>query len=92
MEEADTLCTRISIMKRGRMRATGTQLHLKNRFGSGYKLSINVPDTKVSVLSLSLEAGRQLMDFHLLFANSLSRPMRSSKGRCVPKPRCHRTV
>ena len=42
MEEADTLCTRIGIMAKGRLRCIGTQQHLKNRFGDGYKLSVQI--------------------------------------------------
>ena len=34
MEEADTLCDRIGIMARGRLRCLGTQQHLKSAFGS----------------------------------------------------------
>jgi ABC-type multidrug transport system ATPase subunit len=40
MEEADALCHRIGIVSRGRLRCVGTQLDLKHRFGSGYKLSV----------------------------------------------------
>ena len=40
MEEADALCGRIGIMARGTLRVIGTNLHLKNKFGSGYKLEI----------------------------------------------------
>jgi len=45
MEEADTLCTRIGIVAGGRLRAVGSQLKLKKRWGEGYRLSLilNVP-------------------------------------------------
>lgn len=42
MEEADTLCTRIGIMALGELQCVGSQVHLKNRFGEGYKLTINL--------------------------------------------------
>jgi ABC-type multidrug transport system ATPase subunit len=42
MEEADALASRIGIMANGRMQCIGSQLHLKNRFGDGYELSISV--------------------------------------------------
>jgi len=42
MEEADTLCSRIGIVSRGSLRCLGSQLHLKNRFGEGYKLTVNI--------------------------------------------------
>jgi ABC-type multidrug transport system ATPase subunit len=37
MEEADALGDNIGIMSAGRLRAMGTSLFLKNRFGSGYQ-------------------------------------------------------
>jgi ABC-type multidrug transport system ATPase subunit len=40
MEEADTLGDRIAIMGNGRMKCTGTQAHLKNKFGTGFKLTV----------------------------------------------------
>lgn len=40
MEEADALCGRIGIMAHGRLRCLGTSLHLKNKFGGGYKLEV----------------------------------------------------
>ncbi len=40
MEEADALCTRVGIMAEGSLKAIGTQLHLKNKFGYGYRLQI----------------------------------------------------
>lgn len=46
MEECEALCTKIAIMRSGRLRCLGSVQHLKNRFGAGY------------VLSLRLEAAR----------------------------------
>merc|ERR1712025_1158412 len=40
MDEADALCGRIGIMSHGLMRCIGTNLHLKNRYGNGYKVEI----------------------------------------------------
>lgn len=40
-EEADALCTRIGIMGFGQLRCIGTQVHLKNKFGDGFKLTLN---------------------------------------------------
>ncbi|EFJ52653.1 hypothetical protein VOLCADRAFT_85850 [Volvox carteri f. nagariensis] len=42
MEEADILGDRIAIMARGKLRCIGTSLRLKQRFGSGYTLSVSV--------------------------------------------------
>ncbi|KAJ3214066.1 hypothetical protein HDU67_002110 [Dinochytrium kinnereticum] len=40
MEEADELGDQICIMHQGRLRASGSSLFLKNRFGKGYQLTI----------------------------------------------------
>lgn len=42
MEEADILGDRIGIMARGKLCCLGSGLHLKHKFGSGYRLSIQV--------------------------------------------------
>ena len=44
MEEADALCGRIGIMAYGRLKCLGTSLHLKNKFGEGYKMEITYRD------------------------------------------------
>ncbi|KAF9962998.1 hypothetical protein BGZ65_006714 [Modicella reniformis] len=40
MEEADILSDRIAIMTTGRLRCIGTSLHLKELYGSGFRLNI----------------------------------------------------
>jgi len=40
MEEAEALCTRTAIMARGQLRALGTPLHLKAKFGAAWRLSL----------------------------------------------------
>merc|ERR1712216_665157 len=40
MEEADALCGRIGIMTTGALRCIGSPLHLKNKFGKGYQLTL----------------------------------------------------
>ncbi len=40
MEEADMLGDHIAIMKRGEFCCMGTALHLKNKFGSGYRVTV----------------------------------------------------
>lgn len=44
MEEADILGDEIAIMARGWIKAFGTSLRLKQRFGSGYHLSVAISD------------------------------------------------
>ncbi|RHZ80225.1 hypothetical protein Glove_138g24 [Diversispora epigaea] len=40
MEEADVLGDRICVMAHGRLRAIGNSIHLKNKFGAGYRISL----------------------------------------------------
>lgn len=49
MDEADALCGRIGIMSHGLMRCIGTNLHLKNRYGNGYKLEIRFDPERVKL-------------------------------------------
>jgi ABC-type multidrug transport system ATPase subunit len=42
MIEADTLCNRIAIVSKGELKVVATQQHLKNKFGSGYLLQLNL--------------------------------------------------
>jgi ABC-type multidrug transport system ATPase subunit len=41
MEEADAVCSRISIITAGLLRCIGSSQHLKNKFGSGYVLILH---------------------------------------------------
>jgi ABC-type multidrug transport system ATPase subunit len=44
-EEADVLGDRIAIMSHGEIKCLGTPLHLKNKFGDGYRINITArPD------------------------------------------------
>jgi hypothetical protein len=40
MEEADVLSDRIAIMAYGKLRCVGNSLHLKNKYGSGYRITL----------------------------------------------------
>ena len=42
MIEADTLCNRIAIVSDGKLKVVATQQHLKDKFGSGYILQLNL--------------------------------------------------
>ena len=46
MEEADILADRIGIMAQGKLRCVGDSLHLKNRFGTGYRLTVAVQNVE----------------------------------------------
>ncbi|KAF9407456.1 ATP-binding cassette sub- A member 1 [Podila epigama] len=53
MEEADILGDRICVMAHGRLRAIGNSIHLKNKFGAGYRISIMTdPSTTEQVKSI----------------------------------------
>lgn len=43
MEEADILADRISIMSKGQLKAIGKSIRLKNKFGTGYRISLIIP-------------------------------------------------
>jgi hypothetical protein len=43
MEEADILGDKIAVMTGGRLSCIGTSLHLKSRFGGGFRLSLMAP-------------------------------------------------
>jgi len=55
MEEADALCTRIGIMAKGSLQCLGSQLHLKNKYGSGFQLRLRL-----------LDADREVEQIHAL--------------------------
>jgi ABC-type multidrug transport system ATPase subunit len=46
LEEAEALCNRIGIMHQGNLKCLGSLLHLKKKFGTGYKVSISVQEQK----------------------------------------------
>eukprot|EP00158_Paraphelidium_tribonemae_P005301 Partr_v1_DN27270_c0_g1_i1_m39054 putative (ABC) transporter len=58
MEEADILADKIAIMTRGRLKAVGKSLHLKNKFGKGYRVTLTIPnaDNVTKVKDLIKEA------------------------------------
>jgi len=85
MEEADALCDRIGIMVGGMLRCIGTPVHLKNKFGEGYHLSLalkNAPRFKVE--GAVLEKYRQrLKDIDNLVQHNICKkasPITSWKG------------
>jgi len=42
MEEADILADRIAIMARGRLKAIGSSIRLKQKYGAGYTIAVSV--------------------------------------------------
>ena len=50
MEEADALGDRIGIMSEGQLAALGSPVHLKRRFGNGYRMQLVVPEGSCAVI------------------------------------------
>jgi len=55
MEECEALCTRIGIMVDGRLRCLGSAQHLKSRYGNGYQLEVNMKNTSVEQIEMTLK-------------------------------------
>jgi ABC-type multidrug transport system ATPase subunit len=55
MEEADILSDRIAIMTSGRLRCIGTSLHLKDLYGSGFRLNITSKPGRLEEACQSIE-------------------------------------
>jgi ABC-type multidrug transport system ATPase subunit len=53
MEEADSVGDKIAILALGRLRAIGSPMHLKQRFGMGYSVHMTTSTDRVSVTFLS---------------------------------------
>merc|ERR1711959_113539 len=46
MEEADAVCDRLAIQVKGVLRCLGSPLHLKNKYGSGCHVEIQLADVR----------------------------------------------
>ena len=57
MEECEALCTRLGIMVNGQFKCLGSIQHLKNRFGSGYSLTVRCGQWKEEEVKESVMAG-----------------------------------
>ena len=57
MDEADALCGRIGIMAHGQLRCLGPSLHLKGKFGDGFKVEVAYKDgQKAQALARTTDA------------------------------------
>jgi len=56
MEEADILGDEIAIMATSKLRAIGTSIHLKNKFGTGYRLSAVCDERRAAAVHADLAA------------------------------------
>ena len=55
MEECEALCTRLAIMVNGSFKCHGSIQHLKNRFGSGYTLTLRSSGDDTQELTLFVQ-------------------------------------
>eukprot|EP00698_Gefionella_okellyi_P014083 TRINITY_DN3887_c0_g1_i1.p1 TRINITY_DN3887_c0_g1~~TRINITY_DN3887_c0_g1_i1.p1 ORF type:complete len:832 (-),score=163.75 TRINITY_DN3887_c0_g1_i1:339-2834(-) len=47
MEEADVLADRVAVLSAGRLKCVGNPLHLKQKFGRGYRITVVVDEAEV---------------------------------------------
>ena len=68
MEEAEALCSQIGILVNGSFKCLGTTQHLKNRFGSGYRLLVtrdeDGSEEDISSFIANRFPGAHLVDSH----------------------------
>jgi ABC-type multidrug transport system ATPase subunit len=82
MEEADALASRIGIMATGYLRCLGSPLHLKNKLGKGYCLTVTFADGPPEILS---RRRRAFLDLVKREVSSGAEPIESFKGdRVMP--------
>jgi len=55
MIEADTLCSRIAIVSRGSLKVIGTNQYLKDKYGSGYLLQLNLAQSNEESITSALQ-------------------------------------
>ena len=65
MEEADILGDKIGIMARGRLRCIGNSVHLKHKFGKGYKISVSCEGSISSTTTDNFRGVRHFFEEHL---------------------------
>jgi ABC-type glutathione transport system ATPase component len=67
MEECEALCQRIGIMVSGRLKCIGSANHLRQRYGHGYQLDVNVSVDRVNQIKEFVAAqfpGSQVLEHH----------------------------
>ena len=88
MEEADVLGDRIGIMARGQLCCLGSGLHLKQKYGSGYRLTVQVQQV-MHPSSYAHSAGDD-KPLHLFFGVSgASMPLVATIGAAYCSDACY---
>ncbi|OTF78016.1 hypothetical protein BLA29_007912, partial [Euroglyphus maynei] len=60
MEECEALCNRLIIMVNGQITCIGSPLHLKNKYGNSYNLTLKVSQDRLFVASLRRQSLNEL--------------------------------
>ncbi len=55
MEEADVLADRVCVMVKGRVRCVGSAIQLKEQYGLGHRLTLNIEKTTILKISETLK-------------------------------------
>ena len=66
MEEADVLADRVCVMVKGKVRCIGSSLFLKQLYGKGHRLTLNIDKEAYAVVQKSLTKicpSSQIIDF-----------------------------
>ncbi len=87
MEEADILGDTIAIMARGRVRAYGSSLRLKQRFGSGYQLAVAITggDVKEGVTTTATTTKKENEEVKKARVNAVTALFKSELGVNAPE-------
>jgi ABC-type multidrug transport system ATPase subunit len=48
MEEADILADRLCVMVKGKLKCVGTSFYLKQKYGEGHRITLNIDDEKAA--------------------------------------------
>jgi len=80
MDECEYLCERIGIMVDGRMRCLGTNSHLKENFGQGYVISVDVNAERTALQLSEAEATIQGSVLEVFGACDL-KPLKTHAGQ-----------
>jgi ABC-type multidrug transport system ATPase subunit len=82
MEECESLCSRVAIMVNGKFKCIGSNQHLKNRFGKGFKLLTKLgPSARGSVAELETYLRERLPSIQLEDEHALTVQWSVSDGQ-----------
>eukprot|EP00666_Eupelagonemidae_sp_cell4sb_P015056 gene15056-11578_t len=85
MEEADRLADSIGILSAGKLRAWGTPLFLKNRFGAGYQISLQAVDGQGEALQDLVKEQMSGAEVVSSNAGNITVSMSTSRRSLIPR-------